>query len=352
MVNNKLAVISQAEQSVIAQGNSNRLRKLTLLDLSADEFIRLQALADWYAVSSFNPKQNGKAQRSSEDYKLIMLKGMELGFSPMAAVDMISIINGKPTIDGKGMLAIIYASGEAEDVKIVGDAEKCTVTIQRKGYKSPFTATFTIKDAENMGLKDRDQYKKQPKTMLKWRAVAACAREAFPDFLGGLYTIEEIASHSVSVFEDGTMQLLQLPANIAPQLEAPKRDIEDVDKMIFGNEESAPTASPEKLQAAWTEQLKDIIAPMYKNDFHLNNGVKAALANAEINFDMSLDKAAVMMFKHRCASEWGIADDELSGAIAGAFGQEGLRGYLAEHPRDYKGAWQLMSVFVSENIPF
>lgn len=46
-----------------------------------------------------------------------------------------------------------------------------------------------------MGLLTKDNYKKQPTTMLMWRAVTACANRACPELflgLGGAYTADEL----------------------------------------------------------------------------------------------------------------------------------------------------------------
>ena len=46
--------------------------------------------------------------------------------------------------------------------------------------------------AAQLGLADKDNWRKQPKVMRKWRAVAACARVVFSDVITGLYTPEEM----------------------------------------------------------------------------------------------------------------------------------------------------------------
>ena len=50
-----------------------------------------------------------------------------------------------------------------------------------------------------MGLSSKDNYKKQPATMLGWRAVTACARQACPEALYGVtYTADEMFDASPS----------------------------------------------------------------------------------------------------------------------------------------------------------
>lgn len=183
----------------------------SIFEMTEPEFNRLATLAKMYAVSSFSQKA-----KKESDYFLIMMKGLELGLRPMTAVDFINIVQGVPVIDGKGMLALINSSLQLEDMTIDSQPDKCTVTMTRKG-RTPHTVIFDIDRARQMGLANRDNYKKQPGTMLKWRAITDCARVVFPDVIGGLYTPEEIDPDGWTVQDDGSMKqaenIVQLPEN-------------------------------------------------------------------------------------------------------------------------------------------
>ena len=177
------------------------------------DFATLSQMAD-IATQSTYVKAN-KAQAM-----FIMLKGVELGLSPLQALDGINIIQGKPTISPQLMLALINRSGELEDMKIDSTETLCTVTMKRKG-RSAHTETFSLEDAKKMQLMEKDNYKKQPKTMMKWRAVSACARIAFPDVIQGVYTPEEMGAE---VAEDDSGDVVV----IAPQEPLPGVAVEPV----------------------------------------------------------------------------------------------------------------------------
>lgn len=131
----------------------------------------------------------------------VLLKGRELGLAPMQSFDSIDVIQGKPTLKPQAMLALIYASPSCELVEIgFSDASKAMVTMQRRG-SPPHTESFTMEDAKALGLASKDNWKKQPSTMLKWRAIAACARVVFPDVIQGMYTPEEISPGTVEVLD-------------------------------------------------------------------------------------------------------------------------------------------------------
>lgn len=364
MEQNALTVVDKSHAPAISEALKGGLVRKTLFDLSQNDFDRLIAIAKMYAASSLN---SGKKW---EDYFLIMSKGMEIGFQPMASIGMISIIKGVPALDGKGMLALIYASELLEDISIDSSDTACTVSMTRKGIRKPFSFTFTVENAKAMGLtgKDGNNYQKQPKVMLKWRAIANCSREAFPDVLGGLYTIEEIASESVTVLEDGTMQISTpsvpaLPAQTPAQ--SPSRDINDVDKMIFGEEDASeekPLISvwlenlsnwiysfpnPVNGQRNWIVNLAKVVYPMYKHENHLQNGIIAALDSGEISFSQSVDKAALNLFIHRCGAEWGLSDSDLPALLEKALGMS-LKTHLENNPRDYGTVWAALKGLMDE----
>jgi hypothetical protein len=153
--------------------------------------------------------QSGYANKNETQVLFIMLKGIELGISPMQALDGIQVIQNKTTVSPQLMLALINRSGELEDIKIddpdtIRAKNACSVMMKRKG-RSPHTEVFSMEDAKTMGLAGKDNWKKQPAVMLKWRAVAACARIAFPDIIQGVYSPEEMGA---DVIEDASGELV------------------------------------------------------------------------------------------------------------------------------------------------
>ena len=132
-----------------------------------------------------------KAVDTPEKAIVIMLQGRELGIGYMQALNGINVIQGKPTVSPQLMLALIQRSGELEDMAIADDGNACTVTMKRRG-KSAHSETFSMSDASAMGLSGKDNWRKQPVVMRKWRAVSACSRVIFSDVTMGLYTFEEI----------------------------------------------------------------------------------------------------------------------------------------------------------------
>lgn len=122
----------------------------------------------------------------------VMAKGRELGLPMMTALTDVCIIKGKIQLSAAAMMAVCLGKGAAEYFAMVESTpERATYRTKRKGDQET-RHTFSIQDAQQMGLAGLDQYKKQPATMLRWRCVAALARMVYPDVLAGCYTPDEI----------------------------------------------------------------------------------------------------------------------------------------------------------------
>lgn len=149
----------------------------------------------------------------------IMTMSKELGIGYWTGFNGINVISGKPTISPQLMLALIYKRHPNAVIDIKGDAKACTVFMQRKDGQS-HSETFTIEDAAKIRTKEDDKqisltekynWRQQPAVMLKWRAVAACARVIFPDVIMGFYTPEEIEPDSQIDYETGEV-VVDVPA--------------------------------------------------------------------------------------------------------------------------------------------
>lgn len=138
----------------------------------------------------------------------IAMTGKELGIGMMEAFRSINVIQGKPTIPPQLMLALANRTKELENITIQSTDEACTVIVKRKG-REPHSETFGVKEATDMGLMARDNYKKQRGIMFKWRALAANLRVTFPDAMLGFYTPEEMGAE-VKVGEGEAMEVVNI----------------------------------------------------------------------------------------------------------------------------------------------
>ena len=76
--------------------------------------------------------------------------GAELGLKPMQSLQGISVINGRPSIWGDAMRALVISHPEFEDLHEDKQDTYCTVTLKRRG-RSAVVTTFTMEDAKKAG---------------------------------------------------------------------------------------------------------------------------------------------------------------------------------------------------------
>lgn len=128
---------------------------------------------------------------SADAAAAILLKGMELGFSPAASFEFIHVIQGKPGLSPRGALAILHGSPLIEKITIremldgtgayVG--HQCTIK-RTNGFE--YTAQFTLQDAQRAGLiKAGGGWEAYPRNMCLWRCVGFAADVAAPDLIAG-----------------------------------------------------------------------------------------------------------------------------------------------------------------------
>lgn len=156
-------------------------------------FAELIKLADLIAGSDLAPKD----YRGKPGNTVIAIQmGMELGISPLMAIQNISVINGRAGVWGDLMLALVLASPTCEGVD-EPDLEEIARTgvawtIARRKGQAPKRVTFTREDAKKAGLLGKDTYKNYEARMLQMRARAFALRDKFADVLRGIACREEI----------------------------------------------------------------------------------------------------------------------------------------------------------------
>lgn len=150
------------------------------------------SLAKLMAESDLVPKD----YRGKPGNVLIAVQmGHEVGLQPMAAVQTIAVINGRPSLFGDSGKAILLAAGciieedDAAQVRKTG-VGRCKIT--RPG-RPPVERTFSKDDAKQARLLGKEgPWSQYPERMLAWRAFWFAARDAAADLLKGLAGAEEV----------------------------------------------------------------------------------------------------------------------------------------------------------------
>jgi len=119
--------------------------------------------------------------------------GLEIGLKPIQAVQNIAVINGRPSLYGDALWALVKSSPLCESTKETFDDATMTATcvIKRRGEEA-VTRTFSKADAEKAKLWGKEgPWQGYPKRMLQMRARGFCARDAVPEALKGFSSAEE-----------------------------------------------------------------------------------------------------------------------------------------------------------------
>ena len=155
-------------------------------------------IADILAGSELVPKNY---QRKPGDILVAMQWGAEVGMHALQALQNIAVINGRPSIWGDAMLALVRASGLLDFIKeeLSSDGTTATCTVKRKN-EEPAVSIFTMEDAKKAGLAGKQgPWTQYPKRMLKLRARSYALRDVFPDVLKGMAIAEEEKDKEIDI---------------------------------------------------------------------------------------------------------------------------------------------------------
>jgi hypothetical protein len=169
-----------------------------------DEAMRYSELL---AKSQMVPKAY---QGKPEDVLVAVSWGMELGLAPLQALQNIACINGKPSVYGDAAMALVQNSSTCDNIEEYfegeGTVNPVAVCVAHRKNRTPVTAKFSVEDAKRAGLWGKQgPWSAYPKRMLQMRARGFAIRDAFPDVLKGLITVEEAQDFPV----EATRQPLQ-----------------------------------------------------------------------------------------------------------------------------------------------
>lgn len=229
-------------------------RVTAIIPQSVEEVFRIAK-----AIHASGLAPNG--MKSVEQITVAIMHGAEIGLPPMQAIQRIAVVNGRPTIWGDALPALLLARGFRLDETMDGadDARGATCRVIRPdGTK--IERRFTVHDAKTAGLWGKvGPWKQYPDRMLQMRARGYAARDGAADVLSGLYVAEELQDIDVSprrkssaeCKRDGTSDRFNLiRAKIAAATSAA-----DLDAIESDNEAEIAT-----MYSRWAEIVADEIA--------------------------------------------------------------------------------------------
>jgi hypothetical protein len=135
-----------------------------------------------------------------------ILAGQEMGISPMASMNGIHIIAGKPVV-GAGLMAARVKSFGKYDYKVKQHDDKACSIEYFQGKESLGISTFTIDDAKKAGTKNLDKF---PRNMLFARAMSNGVKWYTPDiYEQPVYVPEEMIDIKPDITDKQLLQAIK-----------------------------------------------------------------------------------------------------------------------------------------------
>jgi hypothetical protein len=159
-------------------------------DLSPRTFEQALTFANYLADSDMVPKDfKGKPANCL----IAMQWGAEIGLKPLQAMQNLAVINGRPSLWGDAVIALVRASPLCEYVIEEDDGKMATCRTKRRGAPKEQIQTFSTEDAQKAGLLGKSgPWTQYPARMRKMRARAFLLRDVYADVLRGLPIAEEL----------------------------------------------------------------------------------------------------------------------------------------------------------------
>lgn len=224
--------------------------------------------SQYVAASGLAPK----GMEKPESIFVATQMGLEVGLTPMAALQNIAVINGRPTIWGDSQLAIVRSTGELEEFSesyeangeplprnpsTYSDDVTAVCRVKRRGYPAQ-ESTFSVADAKKAQLWGKQgPWSQYPARMLRFRARSFALRDNFGDALRGMLTSEEAADMDAVIDVTPPKALTQAQPKFTK-----KEKIEKLEAQKEPPKEAAPApTAPPPAQDTATEASNTAPAP-------------------------------------------------------------------------------------------
>jgi hypothetical protein len=211
-----------------------------------------------------------------------IVAGEEVGLGPMASMQGIHIIEGKPS-HSANVLATLVKRSEKYDYKVVqSDEKKCRLEFYEDGESAGF-AEFTIEQAQKMRTKQRGEWialadtlrwKNSPEDMLFARAMSRGVRKFAADVTAGApaYTPEELGAE---VDESGEPVFVESEV-VEEAAASPALAPEKVEHLAKGYSLATPTLEVHGVNAL--DGFNLLLGSLGIDGFNPNTPLKDALA--------------------------------------------------------------------------
>jgi hypothetical protein len=287
------------QQSDIMKPNAQAGKLSRLAAFTPVNLTEAIALSKLIANSELAPKDfKGKPA----NVLIAMQMGAEVGLAPMASLQNIAVINGRPSLWGDAALGVVQVHPEYEWHKEwmegQGNARVAMFEIKRKGqepYRTKFSVAMAIEAKlwQKRGREGQDTpWITHPERMLQMRARGFGLRDKFADALRGLSIAEEAmditpdTSEVKRKREEGTLDVTGLNS-LTPSAE-PNRGHNDTG-LGKTDEQKQPDPKPDKIMCNECRQI----------DSHLETCSEFVKAQQDAKTSQPTRKESVLILKIR-----------------------------------------------------
>jgi hypothetical protein len=242
--------------------SENAITTTGSFDLSPRSLEEALKFADYLADSELVPKDfKGKPGNV-----LVAIQwGMELGLKPMQAMQNIAVINGRPSLWGDAVLALVLASPLCEYVEEWEENGTAYCKVKRRG-KPEDIQSFGEEDAKKAGLIGKQgPWSQYPKRMKKMRVRSFTLRDNFADVLKGIEIAEEVMDIE-PIARDITPRAtpVQIAQNAADNARPPRTERHS--QIIAQLEETAKEYGFDAFKEEWSKLPRDDRAAIGLNE--------------------------------------------------------------------------------------
>jgi hypothetical protein len=163
---------------------------------SSDTFNLAYQMAKGLSQSTLVPQQ---FQNNPANCLIALEQSNRLNISPMAVMQNLYIVQGKPSFSSSFIIGLINASGkydmelQFEEEEKDGKPYACTCWTEKDGRKvTGIKITMDMAEKEGWSKKNGSKWITIPQVMLRYRAASFFARMNCPELSIGLYSKEEL----------------------------------------------------------------------------------------------------------------------------------------------------------------
>lgn len=263
----------------------------TFVPTNMDEVKRM---AQWAAVGGMAPKsltENKNVEQATAACAIAIMAGAELGLTPMMALRSYAVVNGRPTLWGDGLIAVVMKSPMYKQGSLRrGYDEKAKLgwCEAERTDGSKWREEFTEAQAKKANLlSKKGPWQEYPDVMMTRRAISKCLNFLFADVLGGFVTEDEayysyetvdVTPRQVAATQDAP-EIPETTSNAGEKINTPADQADD-----FNDDDSGVSAEPLNIDAFISrldEELSNGTDEESVTEIWDNLGVEANLSGNE-----------------------------------------------------------------------